>query len=244
MERAEFLRKASLFSSLSRRELACVAEQFYEKRFTKDEYIFFEGDPAEVLYVVQAGRVKMIKHSEGGQDVILRVVAPGEMLGGVAAFGEETYPATAQAQEAVSVLAMSGETFMALVRRYPALALAVIQLLKERVKEAHEVIRQLAVERVERRIAHTLIRLADKVGVAGEEGIVIDMPLPRQDLADMAGTSLETVSRVLSKWQRQGLVKAGRERVIITHAHGLVAIAEDLPPGAERPPSREAHVSE
>jgi CRP-like cAMP-binding protein len=96
-----------------------------------------------------------------------------------------------------------------------------------------ERLRELATERVEQRVARTLLRLARQVGRKVEGGVLIDMPLSRQDLAEMTGTTLYTVSRILSQWEQQHLVETGRERILIRQPHGLVAIAEDLSPPSD-----------
>ncbi len=220
--------RVPLFKGLAESELREVARRFREEHFEADEYLFFEGDPADKLWVDKTGQIKMLKHSESGQDVILHVVTSGELFGAAGTWGERVYPASAQAQTACTVLSMHVDDFADLMRRYPSIAMAVITVMKDRLKDAHEMMRRLSAERVERRIAHILLKLAEKVGKRTEAGIDLDMPLPRQDLASMTGTTVETVSRVLSKWHHEGLIKAGREHVVIVEPHRLVIIAEDL----------------
>jgi len=119
---------------------------------------------------------------------------------------------------------------MLLVRQMPQLALNAIQFMAQHLQEFQDRYRELATQRVERRLARTILRLASQTGRKVEEGVLIDMPLTRQDLAEMSGTTLYTVSRTLSKWETDGLIISGREKVIIRFPHGLVAIAEDLQP--------------
>jgi CRP-like cAMP-binding protein len=163
-----------------------------------------------------------------GDQVILHLVHPGEMFGGIAVLGDATYPVSAQALEDCQALAWDGEGMAGLMERTPRLALNALRLLAGRVQELQDRVRELATERVERRVARTLLRLARQAGRKVENGVWIDLPLSRQDLAEMTGTTLFTVSRVLSRWEQQGLVEAGRERVLIRFPHGLVRIAEDL----------------
>ena len=118
---------------------------------------------------------------------------------------------------------------MGFVLQLPKMALNAIQMMSDHVQEFQERFRQLATERVERRLARTILRLASQSGRKIEEGVLIDFPLSRQDLAEMCGTTLYTVSRTLSEWQVKGLVVSGRERVVVRFPHGLVRIAEDLP---------------
>ena len=115
-----------------------------------------------------------------------------------------------------------------LMEQIPQISINALGILASRVREFQDRLRELATERVERRIAHTLLRLARQTGRKVPEGVLIDMHLTRQDLAEMTGTTLYTVSRTLSQWEAQGLVQSSRERVVIRFPHGLVSIAEDL----------------
>lgn len=228
MNRREALQRVPMFAALPADAQAEIARLFVGTEYPAGEYIFFEGDQAHSLYVVQRGEVKLVKHSESGQDVILQVFTAGQVFGGIAFLVGKEYPASAQTQTHVTVMSASSETFREIVYRYPEVALTVIRVLGTRLMDTQEQVRQLVAERVERRLARMLLRLADQVGIPADEGVRIDMPLSRQDLAEMTGTTLETVSRTVSKWRRQGIVAAGREEIVITWPHRLVLIAEDL----------------
>ena len=222
------LQEMPILSSLSQRDWEKVKHLFIEKHFGKDDYIFFEGDPASWLGIVLEGRVKMIKHSEAGKDVVLNLIAPGEMLGEVAAFDGEPYPATAQAMEPTVVASIHQDDYLRLLKQYPALALRVIEEQGRRLREAQDMIKSMAVERVERRIARILLKLAATTGSSNEEGITIELPLTRQDIADMAGTTVETAIRTMSRFRKKGLVQTKRGRVTILEPHQLVKIAEEF----------------
>ncbi|MGA9347268.1 MAG: Crp/Fnr family transcriptional regulator [Anaerolineae bacterium] len=222
------LEEMPVLSPLSQSDWEKVKDLFVEKHFGKDDYIFFEGDPSSWLGVILEGRVKMIKHSGAGKDVVLDVISPGEMLGEVAAFNGKPYPATAQAMEPTVVASIYRDDFLRLLKQYPALALTVIEGLGRRLREAQETIKSMAVERVERRIARILLKLAAATGSSDEEGIVIEMPLTRQDIAEMVGTTVETAIRTMSKFRKKGLVQTKRGRVIILEPHQLVRIAEEF----------------
>ena len=222
------LQKMPVLSPLSQRDWEKVRRLFIEKRFGKDDYIFFEGDPASWLGIVLEGRVKMIKHSEAGKDVVLNLIAPGEMLGEVAAFNGEPYPATAQAMEPTVAAIIHQDDYLRLLKQYPALAMRVIEEQGRRRREAQDMIKSMAVERVERRIARILLKLAATTGSSSEEGIIIELPLTRQDIADMAGTTVETAIRTMSRFRKKGLVRTKRGRVTILEPHQLVKIAEEF----------------
>jgi len=206
-----------------------VARRFSPRRYGKDEYIFWEGEPAEWLVFVAEGQVKMIKHSEGGRETILATFGPGQIVGEVGVLVGEVYPATAQALERAVTLNLRRVDYIELVRRHPDLAWALIQELGRRLQGAHEAIRSLAVEKVERRVARAVLRMANSAGERLDDGTVrISVPLSRQDIADMAGTVIETAIRALSKFQKQGLVETREGYIVLLEPHRLVAIAEEL----------------
>ncbi len=118
------------------------------------------------------------------------------------------------------------------MERYPRLALNALHLLAGQIRDLQERYRALSTERVERRVARALARLTQHAGQKVAGGVLINLPLSREDLAEMTGTTLYTVSRILSRWERDGLVELGRERILIRHPNGLVAIAEDWSPPA------------
>jgi CRP-like cAMP-binding protein len=115
------------------------------------------------------------------------------------------------------------------MEQHSRLALNGLRLVAGRFQDLQDRYRELSTERVERRIARVLLRLARQTGQRTERGVLIDLPLSRQDLGEMTGTTLYTVSRTLSGWEQQGLIETGRERIVIRNPHSLVSIAEDLP---------------
>ncbi len=207
-----------------------IAERGRFRRFEHGDFLFFEGDAAIDVHFLLAGQVKVVRETLDGQEVILRLIQPGEFFGGAGGWGVSTFPATAVALDDGHVFALPASEFSELIGRYPEFSLAVIREMGTRLREAESRIRELQLERVERRIARTLLRLANKTGRKTERGIQIDLPQSRQHLAELSGATLSTVSRVLSEWDRQGLILAGRERVTVVEAHQLVMIAEDTEP--------------
>jgi len=222
------LQKMVLFQGLSAGEIASVAKTAQVRRIAQDECYFFQGDEADRIFILVEGRVKMTQVTPDGQQVVLKVVGPWTLFGGVGMGLKEVYPATAQAAEEASALSWSKLDLMQSVKRYPQLAVNAMQIMATNVQEFQDRFREMATERVERRLARVLVRLAGQTGRKTEEGVLIDLQLTRQDLAEMIGTTLFTVSRILSQWEAKGLVSLGRERVVIKYPHGLVSIAEDL----------------
>lgn len=229
IEVTEFLAQSALFASLSAGEREALQVQLVRRRHEKDDYLFFEGDPAEWLVFVAEGRVKMIKHSESGRETILSTFGPGQIVGEVGVLIGDVYPATAQSLEPVITLSLRRDEYVGLVRSHPDLAWALIGELGRRLQRAHETIRSMAVEKVERRVARVLLRMANTAGERLEGGAVrINLPLSRQDVADMAGTVIETAIRTMSKFQKQGFIETREGRIILLKPHQLVAIAEEL----------------
>jgi CRP-like cAMP-binding protein len=228
-ERTPLLATVRLFRELPPDLLRAVAARLRVKRVARGDFVFLEGDVARSLNLLAEGRVKVVRETEDGREVILRQIQPGEIFGGAGGWGEPVYPASARAQEPAVVLQLPADAFTTLLREQPDFALAVIRELGTRLREAEARIRDLQSERVERRLARALLRLASKAGVPSDRGIEVGVPLTRQDLAELAGTTLSTASRTLAAWDQQGIIAAGRERVTIRRPHALVAIAEDLP---------------
>lgn len=238
MRLLDLLGGSKLFQGADRAVLAEAIACGREQRAKAEDAVFREGEPAEWLCLVVTGRLKLTQVGSDGAEVILRFVGPGEATAALAVFDGAVYPATAWAEGGTRMLAWSREAMQALLRTHPVLALNALQLVSERLREVQERFRELATERVAQRIARALLRLVRQTGRKVEGGVLIDMPLSRHDLAAMTGTTLFTVSRVLSEWESQGIIESGRERVVIKRPHGLVALAEDLPPspsGADRP---------
>jgi CRP-like cAMP-binding protein len=227
---SKLIAAAPLFKGLDASALAVIERDARVVRVANGRSFFREGEPARVFYVLRSGRVKFTQITAEGHEVILRIVGPGEPFGGVAAFvGDAIYPVTARAVAAAEAYAWEGPKMLALMRRFPEIGINTARLIANRFHDLQRQHRELMTERVERRVARALLRLAQGAGRRVDGGVEIDFPLSRQDLAQMTGTTLFTVSRILSGWEQNGLIAAGRRRVIVKRPHALVQIAEDLP---------------
>jgi CRP/FNR family transcriptional regulator, nitrogen oxide reductase regulator len=223
------LTNIELFHKLGPRELGVILGQARELSFDEGSFLFYQDDPAERIFVLKSGRIKLTQLSDDGQQVLMRVMTSGMMFAAIGLVDGATYPVSAEAAAPSTVLYWSQDTLLALMQRFPQMALNALKVLAGHVREFQNRYRELATERVERRLARTVLRLASQTGRKTEEGVLLDLPLTRQDLAEMSGTTLFTVSRIMSQWESQGLVLTGRERLVIRFPHGLVSIAEDLP---------------
>jgi CRP-like cAMP-binding protein len=221
------LSKVSLFRGLTPGELDAVVAAAHEVSRAIGERFFEQGSAAGAFYVLTGGRVKITQLTPEGHQVVLRHVSPGSPFGGVAAFGDPTYPVGAEAIEPSTALSWDGGVMVRLLSAHAQLAVNALHFVAGRLHDLQDRYRELITERVERRVARAILRLAREVGRKTETGVLIE-PLSREDLAEMTGTTLYTVSRLISSWEEQQLVEGGRQRVVIRKPHGLVAIAEDL----------------
>lgn len=224
--RLDILSQVPFFKPLKQDKVAAINRLFRERGYLPGETIYFAGDPAEHLFVLADGKVKLLRHNWTGKDVLLDLLTPGEFFGSLSSLGDDAYAETAQAQTPVCALTIQAEDFRSILDRHPAAALAVLDLVSERLRAAHETIRQLSAHSVEQRIAQTLLKLGEKLGEQQEIGLLIQVPLSRDDLAQMTGTTPETASRVMSRFQKEGLIESGREWVAITDWEALTALAE------------------
>jgi CRP/FNR family transcriptional regulator, nitrogen oxide reductase regulator len=229
MTESSLLSNIGLFQGLPPPDLAQILTEAGELFFEGGSFLFYQDDTAERIFVLKSGRIKLTQLSDDGQQVLMRVMTTGMMFAAISLVEGAAYPVSAEAAEDSQVIYWSQETMLGLIDRYPQLAVNALKVLAGHVREFQDRYRELATERVERRLARTILRLANQTGKKTEEGVLLNLPLTRQDLAEMSGTTLFTVSRILTQWENQGLVISGRERVVIRFPHGLVRIAEDLP---------------
>jgi CRP/FNR family transcriptional regulator, nitrogen oxide reductase regulator len=202
------LSQVPLLASLPARDLGALAESAHTEHFEREAIIFSQGDPCDNVWILRAGQVKIVHQEVDGREVILEMISPGEVFGGAVLF-LPTHPATARAMTPVEALRFSSETYARLLATQPEIARKLVRMLGGRLHSMMD-LQIMAGERVERRVAHILLKLADRVGRPEPDGVLITIPLSRQDLADMAGTTLETAIRTMSRFRAQGWVTTRR----------------------------------
>lgn len=218
---AAFLRGCALFAGLPARDLETLATVATETRYRPRQYVFMEGDPARWFCLVRAGRVKILRHARAGKDVVLELLGPGEAFGGVAVLEGRPYPATAQTAESSVVVKLAADSMIAVSERHPALIKEMALMVARRLRAAHDSVKSLAVDPVEARLAATLVRLGEREGRRDPHGVTLPFHLTRQSLADMAGTTVETAIRVVSRWLRDGLVADEGGHLVLTDLGAL-----------------------
>ena len=225
-ETAAFLGGNPVFAGIPARDVESLAAVALEEAHRARAYIFMEGDAPHWFYLVRSGHVKIVRHSKTGKDVVLELLGPGEIFGGVAVIEKRSYPASAQATEPTVVLKIPADSMIALAERHPAFIKEMALMIGRRLRAAHDSVASLAVDPVEARLAATLLRLAKREGTRSDRGVALPFHLTRQSLADMTGTTVETTIRILSRWLREGLLGEDGDRLVLTDWEGLSALAE------------------
>lgn len=225
-DQRRLLGASPFFSSLTPEQVIEVQETFRQQHYHEGDIIQLAGDPADRLSIVGAGMVKMARPTVDGQDVLLDFLGPGEHFGSLAELGDATYREDVTAHTSCCILYTTADSFHRMLQKYPSAALATLHLVAARLRNAHLAIEQLSAHPVEHRVAATLLHLVKKRGKDEGEGILIEMPLSRQDIADMTGAKVETVSRILSDFRRSGIIDSGRKWISVRDPERLAGIAE------------------
>lgn len=225
----EAVMRCALFRELPPEAGAAIlaAGRIYE--VSPGQFFFHQGEDSTMLYIIAEGRVKLSQVTTDGQQVIVDYFGPGEGLGIIMALNNTPYPLSAEVIESCVAVGWSREKMLDLMQHNAQLALNGMNMVGQRFTQMQNRFRELATQRVEQRVARALLRLVRQFGRRTEEGVLIDMALSREDLAQMTGTNLYNVSRILSKWEADGLIATRRKRVTLVKAHDLVMLAEDLP---------------
>ena len=217
------------FEGLQPADLDEVLRHARSSRYPKDSAIFEQDEPAGHFFVLLDGHVRVLRVTPEGEQVISRYVNPGEMFGLAVAMGRDVYPARAIAAVDCVVLAWPNSAFAELSRRFPSFGASTYRTIGRWLQDTHTRMLELVTAQVEQRVAHALLRLAHQAGRKTPEGIEIDFPITRQDIAEMTATTLHTVSRLISAWEEKNIVVGGRQKVVIADPHALMLIAEQRP---------------
>lgn len=219
--RLSILHNLPFFKSLTHDEIKDINNSFNDFKYNTDDIIYMSGDRSSRLCVVAAGSIKLIKQNESGKETLIDILKQGEFFGNLDPFGETCYEETAIAQLSSCVMKIDSDNFRKVLQKHPTASLTVLDIISKRLHEAQEMIKQLSAHSVENRIAYTLLKLAQKLGEQKEIGLLIQIPLSRNDLADMTGTTPETASRIIGKLKSEGIIKTGRKWIVINDIQKL-----------------------
>lgn len=221
------IKDSVLFKELSYDELQQMVLGALVQHHSKDSFLFHEEEPANRTYILVDGVIHLNQLTVKGQQVIMHYLSPGDEIGILSLFPDQVYPVTAVAATDCVTLSWSRKEFSNLINQYPQLALNALQMMTERFVILQNQYRQLATERVEQRIARTILQIAEKSGKSVKNGIRLAPPPSRQQIAEMTGATLYTVSRICSQWEKDGLVHTNRRWLLIKEESALTKIVAD-----------------
>ncbi len=221
------VRNLPVFAGMDEAAFDQLMAQATYRAVPKGGAVFKQGAPAHQFYLLLQGRLKVMQVTADGQQIIVRMVNPGDLFGFALALGRKDYPATPVAAVDSAVLVWPMAMMTDFMTHNPALAVNALQMIGRRLDDAHNRIRQISTQEVEQRVAHAVLRLAREAGVEEGDGVRIDFPVSRQDIAELTGATLHTVSRIISQWRGKGWVETGRQSLRIRDFARLRRIADN-----------------
>lgn len=221
--------RIDLFQGLDPEALEEVAALAETAVLRKGQWIFEQGADAHRAYVAITGSVRIQQSGSDGAQVVIRFIAPGEMFGTLALFTDHLYPADAIAMADAVVMSWAEKDVLALLERHSRIGLNALRIVCARLGEAQNRIRELSTQRAERRVAYAVLRLAVQAGDTSPDGTTITIPLRRQDIAEVSGTTLHTASRILTTWERAGYLTSENRTLTVGDLAAIRNIAEHPP---------------
>ena len=211
----DLLRRLPFFRRVSPSLRTRVAEVARLRSFERGELIFAEGDPSDAFIIIVSGRVKVFKSTPAGKEIILEIFGAGDPLGAVAVYEGAPFMASALTLEPSQVLSIEQSAFFRLLEAEPAFVRGLLSGLTLRLAELTRRLAELTGARVEARFARLFLKLCDQIGKPDRGGIFIPMPLARQELADLSGTTIETAIRIMSRWQKDDVLHTEKDGFVV-----------------------------
>jgi CRP-like cAMP-binding protein len=224
---AAVLAQIPLFRRVSPEDRERIAVVSQVRSYDRGSLVFEEGDPSDQFVVVVTGRVKVFKRSPSGSELILEIFGPGGPLGAVAAYESRPYPASAEAIEPATCLLIPRPAFFTLLEQHPSLVRGLLSSLSHRLVELTTRLAELTGGRIEARFARMFLKLADQMGTSEPGGTFIPLPLARQELADLTGTTIETAIRIMSRWNKDGVLRTEKEGFLLADRATLETLAAE-----------------
>ncbi|MCR8828200.1 Crp/Fnr family transcriptional regulator [Pseudosulfitobacter koreensis] len=214
------------FSKLDRRQIREILDLATSRRYDLGVNVFEEGMPAERFYMLLDGHIRVIRTTESGEHVTVLHIPNGQLFGIAKALNRDTYPATAVTATESIALSWPTRLWSMFVKEYDGFATETYGTVGKRMAEMNDRIIAMTTQQVEQRIANAILRLISQSGREVEDGIEIDFPVTRQDISELTGTTLHTVSRLLSAWEKDGIVESRRKRIKVCEPHRLVKLGQ------------------
>ncbi|MBU1387792.1 MAG: Crp/Fnr family transcriptional regulator [Proteobacteria bacterium] len=222
------IKENEFLKNLPQKQYDDIIQSGIQKILKPKSILFRQGEAANRCYLIKKGHLKLTKLSEQGKEVIIRYLSDGELTAAVAVLNNKEYPLTAESIETTEVIGWDKSTLIRMMKNMPDIAINALSVVLERLDNVQNRYMELCTQRVEQRVARTLLRLIKTSGLKTSGGICIDIPLSRQNIADYTGATVFTVSRILSSWEKLGWIKSEREKITIVDAHALVIFADKI----------------
>lgn len=221
MKDLEYLRGVSILSGLTDAQLGVLAASFHRRTYPSRAIIFHQGEPGTALYIIVAGKVRVFISSETGREMTVDILGQGEVFGEMALLGNQPRSASIMAMTATQVLSLDREAFHAGLRAYPEIAVNILAVLANRLRATTIFATELVFNNLHGRVAHVLLTLAERHGVVDDTRVTIDVPLTQTELANVVGSSRESVSRTLRVYEQHGVLCASGTRITIQKIEAL-----------------------
>jgi CRP/FNR family transcriptional regulator, nitrogen oxide reductase regulator len=219
------LAQIPLFRRVSPEDRERIAAVAVVRSYERGDKVFDEGDASETFFVVVTGRIKVFKHAPNGSDIILEIFGPGGPLGAVAAYESRPYPASAAAIEPATCLLIPRQAFFTLLERHPSLVRGLLGSLSMRLVELTTRLAELTGGRIEVRFARLFLKLSEQLGKPDRGGTFIPLALSRQELADLTGTTIETAIRIMSRWNKDEVIRTEKDGFVLVDRESLETVA-------------------
>lgn len=211
----QMLLQSQIFRGLEKEKLRDFIHLGQWKALKKGNLLFRQGDQAKSLFILTEGKVKLTQLNPDGNQVVLRILGPKQLLAAISAIEDSPYPATAEILEKATVFACKRGDLLDLMKNEAQIGINVMKILIARIQELQDRFRELATQKVETRLYKALLRLSKQLGRPMPEGILIDLSLSRQDLAEITGSTLYTVSRILTQWEKLGWIRSQKKKILL-----------------------------
>lgn len=215
-----------LFAGLAPEALDDILSRAHARHYEKGTIVFSQDETAYSFFFLLHGRLRVTQITPAGEQIVVRFVSPGDLFGVAPALGRDTYPGTATAMVDSLALLWPCAVWPQMMARHGQLAVNAMRTIGSRLQEAHQRLREISTEDVERRVAHAVLKLGAEAGHESSRGMQIDFPVSRQDIAEITATTLHSVSRIMSAWEAAGIIESGRQRVTIRDRARLQAVAD------------------
>ncbi|MBB3111162.1 CRP/FNR family transcriptional regulator [Paenibacillus phyllosphaerae] len=221
METVELLKSIPMFRELNHDELSHIGQVIIERRFDKKSVIFHEGESKEAVFFIKEGLVKTFKTDENGHEQIMSFLKRGEMFPHTGLFNNKSYPATSEALLHTALLAIPVKSFESLLLEVPSMAIKIMRVMSDKIQELQGKLQELTGQDVHDRGQSFILKMAEYYGTVKGDEIHIPFPMTHQDIANVIGTTRETVTRLLNQLRKESILDADRQGFVIYSLEGL-----------------------